>query len=273
MAVRRTGQGKEKAGDKTAVADQPAAPVVRTLAKALDVLEAVSASGGLSVAEIAQDVGLNRTTTHRLVQALTQAGYLQPSESGRGYDVGLKVLPLAARHLDSNRVRLAALPYLNSLAQQTGERVNLGILFDGQLLYLAGVEKPSLPNVYSRFGKLAPVHCCSLGKAILAFLPKDDQRAVIGRRPLSRHTAHTIVDPDVLMTELAEVGSRGYATDNQEHIDNVWCIAAPIFDGGHVVAAVGISGSDRDKVFAMADKVRHAAEIIGHILSPTARSA
>jgi DNA-binding IclR family transcriptional regulator len=252
--------------------DKPAAPVVRTLAKALDVLEAVSDSGGLSVAGIASIVGLNRTTTHRLVQALAQAGYLQASENGRGYDVGLRVLPLAARHLDNNRVRLAALPYLNSLAQQTGERVNLGILFDGELLYLAGVEKPSLPNVYSRFGKLAPVHCCSLGKAILAHLSKDEQSAIIEQRPLSRHTANTIVDPEALVGELAEIRRRGYATDDQEHIDNVWCVAAPIFDGGRATAAVGVSGGNRDKVFGMADDVRHAAEIISHILSP-ARSA
>ena len=249
----------------------PAAPVVRTLAKALGILEAVSDTGALSVVEIANKVGLNRTTTHRLVQTLTQAGYLQPAESGRGYDIGLKVLPLAARQLDSNRVRLAALPYLNNLAQQADGRVNLGILFDGELLYLAGIEKPSLPNMYSRFGNLAPVHCCSLGKAIIAFMPEEEQRAVIAQRRLIRYTANTIVDPEVLMAELAKIRQRGYATDNQEHIDNVWCVAAPISNADRrPTAAVGVSGGDRDKVFGMAEKVELTAEIISHILSPNA---
>ncbi len=98
-------------------------PAVLTLVKALDVMEAVAGSSGMTVAEIAAKVGLNRTTAHRLVQTLKNLHYLQPAASGRGFEIGLKLLPLAAQQLDSNKVRLAALPHLNTLAQQAGERV------------------------------------------------------------------------------------------------------------------------------------------------------
>ena len=198
-----------KVGSSEADAWNPRpAPVERTLAKALDILEAVANTGRLSVVEIANMDGLNRTTTHRLVHALTRAGYLQLAENGRGYDIGLKVLPMAARQLDSNRVRLTGLPCLNKLAQQAGERVNLGILFVGEHFYLAGIEKPSFPNMFSRFGKPAPLRCCSLGKAIIAFMPEDEQRTIIAQRPFVHYTANTIVDPGVLMAELAEVRRR-----------------------------------------------------------------
>lgn len=247
-----------------------ASPAVLTLVKALGVLEAVAGAGGMTVAEIAAKVGLNRTTTHRLVQTLKQLNFLQPSSSGgRGFEIGLKLLPLAAQHLDSNKVRLAALPHLNALAQEAGERVNLGVLFEGELLYLAGVEKPSLPNMYSRFGKLAPIHCSSLGKAIVAQYPEAELRAMLGKKPLLRQTPNTIVEIEALMRDLEETRRRGYAFDNAEHITNVWCIAAPVFDGGpRPIAAVGISGGDRERVLSMADKVKLTAEVITHVLSP-----
>lgn len=242
---------------------------VLTLVKALDVLETVAGGRSMTVAEIAAKVGLNRTTTHRLVQTLVQQHYLQPSENGHGVEIGLMLLPLAARHLDTNRVRLAALPHLSTLAQQAGERVNLGVLFEGELLYLAGVEKPSLPNMYSRFGKLAPIYCSSLGKAILSTLPEAEVRALLTRTPLIRQTENTLTDVDEILADLAETRRRGYAIDNQEHLVNVWCIAAPVYDGAaSAIAAVGISGSDRERVLAMADKVKLTAEVIGHVLAP-----
>jgi DNA-binding IclR family transcriptional regulator len=250
--------------------DNGVSPAVLTLVKALDVLEAVAATSGMTVAEIAAKVGLNRSTTHRLVQTLRSMHYLQPAPNGRGLEVGLKLLPLAARQLDSNRVRLAALPHLSTLAQDAGERVNLGVLFDGELLYLAGVEKPSLPNMYSRFGKLAPIHCSSLGKAIIAQYPEAEIRAMFGSKPLLRQTDNTIVDVDLLLRDLAESRARGYAFDDQEHLPNVFCIAAPIFDGDSLpCASVGISGSDRDRVLSMVGKVKLAAEVITHVLTPS----
>ena len=217
-----------------------ASPAVLTLVKALNVLEAVADASGMTVAEIAAKVGLNRTTAHRLVQTLKQLNYLQPSSNGRGFEIGLKLLPLAAQHLDSSKVRLAALPHLNALAQDAGERVNLGVLFEGALLYLAGVEKPSLPNMYSRFGKLAPIHCSSLGKAIVSLYPEAELRELLGEKPLLRQTPNTIVEIDALLRDLDETRRRGYAFDNAEHIANVWCIAAPVFeDGGRRPGAAG----------------------------------
>ena len=180
----------------------------------------------------------------------------------------MKLLPLASQHLDNNRVRLAALPHLNSLAQSTGERVNLGVVFQNQVLYLAGVEKPTLPNMYTRFGKLAPLHCSSLGKAILAHLSYEVADQILRSQRLVRQTANTIVDLDTLAADLAATRERGYAIDDQEHLPGVFCIAAPIFiTQAEPVAAVGISGSHRERLHGMSAQVRACAEVISHILS------
>lgn len=241
---------------------------VQTLARALSVIEAIAEATSPGVTEVAARVGLNRTTTHRLVQTLKALGYVQPSPDGRGLQVGLKVLPLAARQLDGNVVRLAALPHLNRLATESGERTNLGVLFEGGVLYLAGVEKPSLPNIYSRFGKLAPVHSCSLGKAILAHMPEPEVRALLAARPLTRQTDRTRVALDDILADHAATRAQGYAVDDGEHLPGVVCLAAVVRDSRAApVAAISVSGSNRTAILALAPRVREAAEIISHLLA------
>ena len=254
--------------DDVAGAGSAAAASVLTLVKALSVIEAIAEADNPTVSQIATRVGLNRTTTHRLVQTLRSCGYIQSAPDERGFQIGLKVLPLAARQLDGNAVRLAALPHLSQLSQETGERTNLGVLFNDSVLYLAGVEKPSLPNMYSRFGKLAPVHSCSLGKAILAFKPEAEARALLVARPPVRQTTRTLVEVLEILADLALTRDRGYAIDDGEHLPGVVCVAAPIRDAqSHSVAAISVSGSNRNQIIALASRVVDVAAVISHVLA------
>jgi DNA-binding IclR family transcriptional regulator len=242
--------------------------VVKSLRKAMGILEAIAASERpLSVAEIAAGTGLARPTTHRIVQTLVSLAYLAQSPVDSKLTMGLRTLPLAASALDSNRMRIEALPHLQALAQRTGTRVNLGVLCGDQVMYLAGVEKPSLPTIYSRFGKTAPVHCCSLGKAILAFLPKEEALRTLSARPLTSQTPNTITTMSRLLEDMEATRARGYAIDAAEHLPMTFCVAAPIFDGAYrPIGAVSISASSADAVLAEVGAVRHCAELISHLL-------
>jgi DNA-binding IclR family transcriptional regulator len=179
--------------------------LIKSLQKALSVLEAVGrAEIPPRIAEVAVAVGISRPTAYRIVQTLI-------AESGR-LGIGFSVLQLSARLLDGNRLRIEALPHLQALANLTGERTNLGILHRNKVLYLAGVEKPSLPTIYSRFGKTAPAHCCSLGKAILAHLPRTEVQQLLAAEPLTAHTPKSIIRMRTLVEELEKTRQRGYAT-------------------------------------------------------------
>ena len=181
--------------------------------------------------------------------------------------IGFAVLPLAASLLDRNRMRIEALPHLNTLAQQSGERANLGILYRDRVLYIAGVEKPALPTIYSRFGKTAPAHCCSLGKAILAYLPEPEVRALLGRQPLIAHTPASIISRAAFDKELEEIRLRGYAFDRAEHVPGSFCLAAPIFDARHrPLGAIGVSGRELEPLIKHHPLVQHTAEVISHLL-------
>jgi IclR family acetate operon transcriptional repressor len=239
---------------------------VKSLHKALAILEAVGlAEIPPRVAEVAIQVGVPRPTAHRVIQTLISESYLmQDPHSGR-LSVGFSVLALSASVLDRNRLRLEALPHLQSLANLTGQRVNLGILHRNQVMYLAGIEKPSLPTIYTRFGKSAPAHCCSLGKAILAHLPEPDLQALLAARPLRAHTANSITSALRFHEELLNIRQQGYAVDNEEHVAGSCCIATTIFDAqNRPIGAIGLSDRRLDALREHVAVLQHTAELISH---------
>ena len=240
----------------------------KSLKKALAILDAVgSAVVPPRIAEAAINAGVSRPTAYRIVQTLIANGYLaQDPQSGR-LSIGLSVLMLSSSLLDSNRLRLEALPHLETLAKASGERTNLGILHQNQVLYLAGVEKPTLPTIYSRFGKTAPAHCSSLGKAILAHLPEAELQALLAAAPLKPMTPHSITSMRRFMKELETVRKQGYAVDREEHVLNSCCVAVPIFDNQRrVVGSIGISGEAVERLLEHLPMLRHKAELIAHKL-------
>jgi IclR family KDG regulon transcriptional repressor len=247
--------------------------VVKSIVKALDILEFVANSNNSSTAaQIASHLKLNRTTAYHLIQTLQSKGYLVKDENGMGYQIGLKFLTFTAKSLDNNRLRIEALPYLQELAQTCGERVNLGILNDGEVLYLAGVEKPSLPSVYTRFGKRAPAHCSSLGKVILAHWPEEKIDHLLKQKPPIRFTENTITDPHLFKQHLAEIRSQGYAVDHQEHLPRVYCIAALIRGlNGDGIGSISISSGDLAKARGYLQNLLQTAEIISHRMGYTLR--
>lgn len=249
-------------------ADSADISAVKSLRKALGVLTAVAGAGRpLTVAEVAVNAGIARPSAYRFVQTLAAAGFLAQDPVDGRLSIGFAVLPLASSLLDRNRLRIEALPHLHNLASKTGERANLGILYRDCVLYIAGVEKPALPTIYSRFGKNAPAHCCSLGKAILAFLPEAEVRELLSRKPLTAYTPTTITSRAAFMKELAETRQRGYAIDRAEHVSGSYCVAAPIFDAGNQpIGAIGVSGRELQPMLKHHDLVRQTAEIVSHHL-------
>jgi DNA-binding IclR family transcriptional regulator len=186
------------------------------------------------------------------------------------YQIGLKILPMAAISLDSNRLRVESLPYLEELAIKCGERINLGIIYEGEVLYLGGVDKPSLPMKYSLFGKTPPAHCCSMGKVMLAHMPEEEVEAILDRKPLIKLTENTITDRKLFSQHLAEIRSQGYATDNQESQPGVFCRGALIKNSkGRGIGAISFTSNNLEKVKEKLDDLLQTAEIISHAMGTT----
>lgn len=227
----------------------------------------------LRLAQIAHAVGLRPGTTHRIVRALVDEGYLaQNAETERYYlSRGAVMLGLAAQRTLGIS---GALPILERLGSHSAESVNLGIPDGTHALVVLRVESP-LPLRYDQPpGTRVPLHATAMGKSLLAFGGDINAYLEAVGRPLERFTSHTIVSVRKLREELAETRNRGYSIDNEEKIDGVRCVGAPVLGvNGEARAAIAVQAPairmPDSRIDELAEEVRAAAKEIAELLPAT----
>ena len=236
------------------------------VAKALWILDLLTESPeGLRPVDLAQQTGYPPGTLHRLLKTLVSNGYVQRDFGNSTYRLGPKFLRAFSTLQRGLNLREIALPNLKVLAKTTQVVANLGILHGSNVLYLDCIQSDdSGPVMYWPPGTLAPIHCTSLGKALVAWLPSNEREQILQSIQMTEHTPHTITTPDQLERHLDEVRQSGFAVDDEEK-DLGWrCIGAPIRDHtGQVIAAASVSfvasQLPRDRFQAVADIVINAA--------------
>lgn len=218
--------------------------MVKSVSRALDIITLVSMKkGGLGVTEISKQIDINKSSVYRILSTLVQYGYIeQDSETGR-YKLGYKFLEISTKLLESIDIRAEAKPYLQELEKYTNEVIHLVVYDQGEVVYIEKLEGNETLRMHSKVGKRAPMHCTSVGKAILAHLPSPTVVDILDRKGMPMHTETTITDKDTFLQELLKVKQTGYALDLEENEHGITCIAVPIFDHlGKAIAAVSISG-------------------------------
>jgi len=199
----------------------------------------------IGIGEMAEQLGLHRSTTSRLAATLAAAGYLQPAGEPGRYRLSGRLTALGELAAAGADVRRTALPYLESLVQELGETGHLGVLEGTEAVTIGVVDGWQTVRMHSWVGKRSPAHCSSMGKALLAGLSAADFAARYRGRRLEARTERTITDTRELAAHLAQVRSHGYAVDRQELEPHLCCVAGPVFDRtGAVVASIGVSGPD-----------------------------
>jgi IclR family transcriptional regulator, KDG regulon repressor len=218
--------------------------VVKSVSRALDIIALVGMKkGGLGVTEIANQIDINKSSVFRTLSTLVQYGYVEQDCDTGKYKLGYKFLDMSSKLLESIDLRAEAKPFLQELEKKTNEVIHLVVYDQGEVVYIEKLEGNETLRTHSKVGKRAPMHCTSVGKAILAHLPENDVRAIIERKGMPYHTDHTLISMEALLEELNRIRRRGYALDLEENEYGITCIAAPVFDHlGNVAAAVSISG-------------------------------
>lgn len=215
----------------------------KTLLKGLRLFEIICAQEDQpnTIDDLAISAGLTKSNTHRTLQTLMAAGYVEKSSHTGGYKPTLKVFELAAQRLARLDVRKIAAPLMRRVAQETQETVHLSVLDQFDVIYIDKIDSPNPVRAYSIIGGRAPAYAVATGKALLAFQSSDYLERHVPE--LLRHTENTITTLSALREELADISRIGYAIDRGEWRNNVGGIAAPVFDGhNRVIAAFGISG-------------------------------
>ncbi len=199
----------------------------------------------LGIADIADDLGMSRSTTHRYVITLVALGYLEQGAS-RKYRLGLRVTDLGMSALNSTGLREHAHPYLEELRQRTSYTTNLGVLDGTDVLYVDRVRSyrrgQGSIDLDLHTGSRLPAYCTAMGKLLLANLPDSEQRELIAAMKLGKRGPNTITSKKGLREELEEIAAAGFAVNDQELNAELYAIAAPVRnEAREVVAAVNLS--------------------------------
>jgi IclR family transcriptional regulator, KDG regulon repressor len=235
--------------------------------RTIDLLEALAdAPEPPGVTELAQAIDATKSATFRILATLEGRGYVsRDSETGK-YQLGMPLVRLGQRSLESIDLRTIARPILEDLHDQFNETVNLGVMDNFRITYVDMIESDLGLRMSARVGALDYAHSTAIGKAILAYYPESQVEEYLSR-PLEQRTARTITDPDKLRQELRRIGRSGFSRERGENEEGASCFGAPIFDHrGRVIAAVSISGPDSrvagEKAEDIAVAIRIAAQVI-----------
>ncbi|MFT3723317.1 MAG: IclR family transcriptional regulator [Hyphomonadaceae bacterium] len=239
----------------------------QTLTRGLDVIEVVS-QGSTTLQELASEMGLPRSTVHRLAAALVDRSYLKFTRGG-GYSLGPRLLELG--HVASRQTSLqrVAREYLEALADTTGDTVHLGVLDGSRCLYVDKIPGRRRVEIISRIGELQPLRSTGLGKALI--LDEDeaqwreyyDSETKLGNRYDVRISTW--------LERMRDYAKNGYAFDLEENEDRIRCVAAPIRDAtGRIVAAISVSSAEQymsdSRMRGLIPDVQETAGDISHAL-------
>jgi DNA-binding IclR family transcriptional regulator len=204
------------------------------------VVEGLVALDGAGVSELAEHLGIAKSTAHRHLSTLEQSGYL--FKEGNVYNIGLKFLQLGEYSRHTRPGYSLTKHIVDDIAQETEERSVFIVEEHGEAVYLYRGIGPRGVTTDSTVGTRRPIHTVAGGKAILSQLPEERVEAIIDERGLEALTEATITSREVLYEELDAIRERGVAYNRAETIEGLNAVAVPVTSGPSVVGALSVSG-------------------------------
>ena len=217
---------------------------VQSLSRALKLLNALSYySQGLSLSEVALEVGLPNSTAHRLLTTLQNERYVRFDNERSVWMIGVQAFRVGSTFVRSRDLVSIARPYMRRLMDHSGETVNLGICDRGEVVYLAQVETQKMMRAIAGPGGRTAMHCSGIGKALLAFMEGDERDRLLSGLQMHRETANTLTSAEAVCAELQAITSANYAVDDEENAIGLRCVAGVIFnEHAEPLAGLSISG-------------------------------
>ncbi len=217
---------------------------VQSLLRAISLLEILAEDDeGYRLVDLAARAGLSTSTTHRLLTTLEQKQFVQFSRDSSLWFVGVRCFSIGAAFARRRNFASLALPFMRRLRDLTGETVNLGLLDQGDVVFLTQVESRELMRAITRPGGRSPLPCTAMGQALLAAMSEREVAEILKQHGLPRRTPNSIARPTMLHEVLAAARVHGYAVDDEENAVGLRCVAAVIFDEfRRPYAAISVAG-------------------------------
>lgn len=236
--------------------------------KALQIVIALTDKKGyVTISELSEITGLSPSTTHRILQELSECGFVIKEPSSKRYGTGIEVMQMAMKVKMSDYLLEAARDEMTRLNDLSQETIHLIFPDNDQAIYIGKVEAKHQIQLRSRIGWRIPLQCTSGGKLILAYHTREWVENYLKYNPLKHFTDHTILQEGELFRELETIRNQGFSLDNREHNPDIVCVAAPIFAADEKLAGtIGISAPDYrfspEKALSLADEVKRSGAAV-----------
>ena len=224
---------------------------------------------GMTVTEMTTVLGLSQTSVYRISMTFLDRGFFVRDEKTKKFRMSNKLFSVSTASTSDVNVAEIAAPYLRQLRNETRETALLGVLLPEKGRGISIMEYPGLHpfRFVHEIGEPIILHVGAPGKALLAYLPENEQEEIISRLKLKRYTQHTITSKKMLKRELTTIRERGYAAGLGEWMEEMHCISAPVLDThNYPVAVIWITGPATrmpiDCIPALGKQVMRCAEKI-----------
>jgi len=216
---------------------------IATINHALDIIESFDADRTeLGVTELSAKLGLSKNNVFRLLATLESKGYIEQNHVTEDYRLGPRILEIGQVYPNRLGLLKVAHPLLEELVKSCDEAAYIGVLREGDVVYLDLVQTSHPLRLRSRVGLRLPAYCTALGKVQLAYESNDRLEEILAKTTFKRFTPHTIASKEELLRNLKEVAETGVALDLEEWELDIRCVAAPVRDyTGRVIACINIS--------------------------------
>ncbi|MEE9097627.1 IclR family transcriptional regulator domain-containing protein [Pseudarthrobacter phenanthrenivorans] len=230
----------DAAGTETRTAPQASDQYVQSLARGLAVIRAFDAERPvMTLSEVASRTGLTRATARRFLHTLVELGYVRTD--GKTFALTAKVLQLGYAYLSGLSLPQLAQPHLEELSLKLGESTSAAVLDGTDIAYIARVTTRRIMTIGITVGTRFPAYATSMGRVLLAHLPPAELKAYLAAADIKPLTPRALGTASELLAVLETVRTQGWCLLNQELELGLMSVAAPVYDGAKVVAAVNVS--------------------------------
>ena len=247
---------------------------VRSVVRAMRLIELVANAPqeGLQLSDLARSLNASKSTTLALARTLTKAGMLRDARPGPRYFLGTALIRLG--DITRSQLPLGEIcrPVLNQLADLTKMTSRVAIYDSGYPVFIERVDGPGSVRFHTPLGQREEPHASAAGKAMLATMTEDGVRTICADHGLPARTGRTITDINLLLESLTTVRANGFAVDDEEDAEGIFCVGAAFFGhDGSCAGAVSVTGIKSDlptwRVNELGRSVRRAADEVSGLLS------
>jgi IclR family transcriptional regulator, KDG regulon repressor len=216
---------------------------VRAVERALQILNSFDDEHPeRGISEISEAVGLHKATTHRILTTMLNLGFIERTDDGLKYRLGIQMIDLGFKVLRRMSLRQESIQLMNKFIENWDEAIDLSVFQNSEVLYVEVLQSHQTLTIAASVGQRLPAYCTASGKLFLAFAPEREVELVL-RDPLRAFTKNSVTSREKLMQELKLIREKGYSIDHEEYEEGIRAVAAPIRNyTGVVIAAISVPG-------------------------------